>query len=196
MTTALHTMNYTLNNYIHEILPKAFLAEKLVLFPTDTVWSIGCLANSEDAVENLQRLIEEYPGLTPEYLFASVQQLKNHIPDLHPRLETLLYVHQRPLTLEVPAPAHLPASPSATIAVRVVRDHYCGALLHQLGQPVYSVPACTADGNIAGHFGQVSSDILSAVDYVDKFKQTDTSLQALSVMARLSPSGELDFIRE
>jgi len=189
-------MNYTLKNYTHNILPKAFLAEKLVLFPTDTVWSIGCLSMAEEAMGKLQQLTGQCPESTPEYLFASVQQLKQFVPNLHPRLETLLHLHQRPLTLLVPAPARLRASQAGMIAVRVVKDNYCGELLHQLDQPVYSIPAYTAEGHIAGHFGQISSDILSVVDYADKFKQTDTSLQSLSVMAQLGSSGELEFIRE
>lgn len=196
MTTALHTMNYTLKKYTHDILPKAFLAEKLVLFSTDTVWSIGCLLDAEEARHKLQQLAASSRESIPEILFASVQQLKEYIPGLHPRLETLLHVHQRPLTLQVPAPAAIPASQDDMIAVRVVKDHYCGELLRTLDQPVYSIPAFTAEGTTAGHFGQVSSDILSAVDYVDKFRQTDTSPQTLSVMAKLGPSEELDFIRE
>ena len=196
MTSSLHTMNYTLKKYTHDILPKAFLAEKLVLFPTDTVWSIGCLVASEEARAEVDKLGQLAAGSTPECLFASVQQLKKYIPHLHPRLETLLHVHQRPLTLLVPAPASLPASRAGLVAVRVVKDHYCAELLHELDQPIYTIPAFTAAGETATHFGQISSDILSAVDYVDKFRQTDKSPQVLSVMARLSASEELEFIRE
>ena len=190
-------MNYPLEQQKQSVTALAFKAEKLALFPTDTVWSVGCLLTSSSARQTMHQLAAGR-SFTPEILFSSLRALKEWVPDLHPRLETLLYVHQRPLTLVLDQAPKLCASAhlKTPIAVRIVQDDYCRLLLAQTEEPVYSMPAFTAHQGIATHFGQISSDILSQVDYVDKYRQADTYPGSLSVMARLNAQEELEFLRD
>lgn len=196
MTTSFSNTPYLSDNHPQEIAVKALLAEKMVLLATDTVWSLTGMLHSQEAVERIQRISRN--DLMPELLFASVDQLKEYVPRLHPRLETLLMVHQRPLTLLVDGFWNIPeyAYPGRTrIAVRVVQDEYLKNLIEEVDSPLFTTPAYTAEGAVAGHFGQVSSDILTQVDFVDKHRQMETNTGTLSVMATMGDKGELDFLR-
>jgi L-threonylcarbamoyladenylate synthase len=196
MTTSFSNTPYLSDNHPQEIAVKALLAEKMVLLATDTVWSLTGMLHSQEAVERIQRISRN--DLMPELLFASVDHLKEYVPRLHPRLETLLMVHQRPLTLLVDGFWNIPgyAYPGRTqIAVRVVQDEYLKDLIEEVDSPLFTAPAYTAEGAVAGHFGQVSSDILTQVDFVDKHRQIETNTGTLSVMATMGDKGELDFLR-
>lgn len=196
MTTSFSNIPYFPKDNAPYIASKALQADKVVLVSTDTVWSVTCAVHSHEAIARMETIGRK--DLTPEILFSSVAQLKAFIPRLHPRLETLLLVHQRPLTLLLDNPDQfLGGGPYGQnkIAVRVVKDNYLCDLIEQVGAPLYSIPAHTAEGAIAGHFGQVSSDVLMAVDFVDRHRQAETTISTLSVMARLGYQEELDFLR-
>lgn len=196
MTTSFSNIPYLSDNHPQEIAAKALLAEKMVLLATDTVWSLTGTLHSQEAVECIQQISRK--DLMPELLFASVDQLKEYVPRLHPRLETLLMVHQRPLTLLVDGFRNVPEyarQGRSRIAVRVVQDEYLKDLIEEVDSPLFTTPAYTAEGAIAGHFGQVSSDILTQVDFVDKHRQLETNMGTLSVMATMGDRGELDFLR-
>lgn len=196
MTTSFTNTPYLSSNHSSFIAAKALQADKVVLVSTDTVWSITCAVHSYEAVARLEMMGRK--DLTPEILFSSVHQVKDFIPRLHPRLENLLMVHQRPLTLLIDNPDQFPgggAYGQNKIAIRVVQNEYTRQLIDQVDAPLYSIPAHTAEGAIAGHFGQISSDVLAYVDFVDKYRQIDTTPNTLSVMATMNENEELDFLR-
>ena len=125
--------------------------------------------------------------------------LKNYVRHLHPRLETLLHYHVRPLTIIYDQGRQLPNSileSDGSIAVRLVQDDYCRALIDELGYPIVAVPADLREGFYPPGFGTISSDVVAKVDYVSRHRRTDRVISELSVMVRLDEKDELEFIRE
>lgn len=170
----------------------------LLLFPTDTLWSIGCLATDVVAVLRLLRMKAQAPGFDLEILVDSVDMLKEYVDHLHPRLETLMAYHVRPLTVVLEGPRRLPEQllgPGRVAAFRVVRDDYCRQLIGRLGRPL-AASFATLNGQAPIHFGTVSSDILQSVDHVVKYHQQEKTAGEPSVMVRLSECDELEFVRE
>lgn len=171
----------------------------VICYPTDTVWGIGCDATNAAAVERLNQIKEHDPAKGYIVLVNSIAMLKTYIPQMPPRLETLLAYHHRPLSMIYEHPFGLPASVRAadgTVAIRLTRDEFCDNLLQTFGKPIISTCACT-EGLVAPlTFGGISSDILSKVDYVVKYRQDDKTPGELSPIARLDQYQELEFIRE
>ena len=80
----------------------------LILYPTDTIWGIGCDATNTEAVEKLIEL-KQYSGKKPFFLLvSSLQMLKRYVEQVHPRVETLLAFHERPLTIMYDCGINLP----------------------------------------------------------------------------------------
>lgn len=171
----------------------------IVLYPTDTVWSIGADATSPEAVAKLRALKELAPDEYLELLVDSPAMLQQYVEEFHPRIETLLHFHLRPLTVRYPAARNLPAQalhPDGSVAIRIVQDDYCRELIRALGKPVVALPADLRQGRFPANFGAVSSDVIEQVDYIVHHRRSDKSLAQPSVMVQLSAKDELEFLRE
>lgn len=178
----------------------ALQCEGLLLIPTDTVWSIACDATDRVAIERLRRLGKPSYYRPIEILFADLDQLKAYVDRLHPRLETLLVHHLRPLTIITERALGLPdrvLMPGGALAARLTQDDYCRQLIEALGRPLATLPAAP-DEHLpppAG-FGFIRSDVIENVDYVARYRQKDRQADELSVMVKLDDLEELAFIRE
>ncbi|MFM7401407.1 MAG: L-threonylcarbamoyladenylate synthase, partial [Bacteroidota bacterium] len=122
-----------------------------------------------------------------------------YVPKLHPRIETLLSFHQRPLTVVYDHSVGIPASvraPNGSVAIRVATDQFCQELISQLNSPLLSTSANESSESYPPHFGAISSEILKSVDYVVKYRQDDKTPGEPSAVARLDRHLELEFLRE
>lgn len=173
--------------------------EGVVLLPTDTVWSLGCDATDFDAVQRLLHLKDSNNPWHYEILTASVEMLKSSISHLHPRLETLLLYHERPLSVMIEkkrlSPGYFPLE-HPFLTFRIVKDDYCRTLIGEFGRPILTTAASPNDDEIPIAFSQISIDLLKAADYVVKHGQDETEPDELSVMVRLSDKDELEFLRD
>lgn len=171
----------------------------ILLYPTDTIWSIGCDATNIQSVEKIYTIKQKESAKGFEILVNSIQMLKDYVVHLHPKLETLLMYHTRPLTVVFDKPRNLPANvvaPDGTVAIRVVRDEFCRSLITELGKPLLAAFATTHEGTFPVNFGAISSEIIEQVDYVVKFRQNEKQMHEPSVMVKLSRRDELIFLRE
>lgn len=182
-----------------EELHKALLTGGLVLFPSDTTWALGCDATNPAAIRRLRKLKDRNAEQPFIILADSVEMLRKYVRHVHPRIETLLYFHQRPLTIVYDEPVGLPAevlSPEGTAAIRVVQDDFCRSFIQALGRPVIATTPCRDSAPVPRHFGEIQSDILTGVDWVAKHRQKDRRFEDLSVIARLDLHEELEFLRD
>jgi L-threonylcarbamoyladenylate synthase len=171
----------------------------LVLFPTDTIWTIGCDMWDPAACKSMLRLKSKPSAYSFEVLVDSLNMFKKFVPSLHPKLETLLFYHNRPLSILVPPPHAFPRhvfGRESSFAVRLVRDEYSLQLIQALGKPLFSTFATLNDQHIPGTFGSVSSSVLEKMDYVAKYKQSDKNQGQPAVVVSLSENDELVFLKE
>jgi L-threonylcarbamoyladenylate synthase len=172
----------------------------LVLFPTDTLWSIGTDATDPVGVLRLLRLYQLVRMPEPiEILVDDLAMLKHYVPRLHPKLETLLLYHAQPLTIQVEQTRHLPVQLTESpfqVAFRLVRDAYTQQLIGELGKPIASMFATFDGERLPRHFGNINSDVVSAADMVTGLNISSASPAQPSVMIRLSEDDELLFVRE
>lgn len=172
----------------------------IICYPTDTIWGIGCDATNEAAIARISALKGRAPDKGYVLLVSSIEMLKQYVPKIHPRLETLLSFHQRPLTIVyergvVGLPAAAKA-PDGSAAIRVAQDEFCQQLIEALGKPLISTSANKSGEPFPPTFGGISSEILGGVDYVVKYRQDDKEPGEPSSIAKLDRHHELDFIRE
>jgi L-threonylcarbamoyladenylate synthase len=159
-----------------------------------------CLLSNTKAIERVLQLKRQNVSEDCDILVDSMGMLKATISDLHPRLETLLAYHIRPLSILAQPLQTIPVAAlhaSGQASLRLVRDHFTRFLLENLQEPLFSAFACVADQPEPLHFGAISSEILQGVDYVVKYRQNDKNLDELPVMVKLhEDQEELEFIRE
>lgn len=170
----------------------------VILFPTDTIWGIGCDATQEDAVKKVYDIKNRDINKPLIVLVSSLEMLKDYVESIHPKIETLLMFHERPLTVIYEEGKNLAANVIAkdgSIGIRVVLDEFCKSLIEAFGKPLVSTSANISGQPFPRNFGEISSDILEQVDYVVKIRQNEKSLNTPSIVVKLDDKEELFFIR-
>ena len=172
----------------------------LVLFPTDTLWSVGCDATNPVAIERLFKLKPQPQPYEFEILTDSLAMLKSHVQHLHPRLETLLTYHHRPLTILFDGVKNFPSNFEDKYAenfpFRLVREDFCRDLIAHFGRPILATYASFTTNEFPRNFGGICSSVIQSADHVVKFNQNEVSNGEPSVIVKLSDRDELEFIRE
>ena len=171
----------------------------VILYPTDTIWGIGCDATNEEAVQKINAIKNRKNKNGYVLLVDSVEMLKNYVSHVHPRIETLLHFHDRPLTVIYDEGMGLASSvlgKDGSVAIRIVQDAFCRELIQQFGKPLVATSANITGKEYPTHYGEIQSDVLEQVDFVVKLKQDNKQHGEPSVIVRLNDAEELDFIRE
>ena len=171
----------------------------LILYPTDTIWSIGCDATNPAAVEKLTSLKQRNSDKPFILLADSLDMVRQYVDHVHPRIETLLHYHVRPLTMIYENGVNLPLNvlnDQQEVAFRIPMDDFCKSLIRNFGRPIIASAAKVEGAPYPKYFGEISSAILQGVDSVVKYRQTDRKVGLPSVIAKLSEKEELEFLRE
>ena len=170
----------------------------VILYPADTIWGIGCDATNAEAVKKVYEIKGRNFNKPLIVLVSSLQQIYEVVESVHPRVDTLLTLHERPLTIIYPkareAFNHL-AAQDGSLGVRVVKNCFCHNLIEAYGKPLVSTSANISGAAAPTDFGSISSEIISQVDFsVPAF--TEKGLKGIaSVIARYDENGELEFLR-
>ena len=170
----------------------------LVLYPTDTIWGIGCDATNPTAIEKIYNLKKQPKEKDFILLVDSIEMLKGCVKNLHPRIETLMLYHKRPLTILYDDPSHLPdqvLNNDGSIAIRLTHDRFCQQTIRRMGKPIVFASATVPERTFQGHFGSISSDIIIGVDYVVRYRQMESKAELPSVIMKVDQGGELVVVK-
>ncbi len=171
----------------------------VILYPTDTVWGIGCDATNERAVQRIYELKRSENKKGMLVLMTSADQTVRYVDKAPEVAWQLMEVADKPLTLILPgavgvAPNLIPEE--GTLGVRVPRHAFCEGLLRRLGRPLVSTSANLSGEPAPASFGDISQEIRDGVDYtVDPRCEGDATGRASSIIL-LGEGGEVKIIRE
>jgi len=171
----------------------------IILYPTDTIWGIGCDATNPVAVERVFKLKNRPPAKSFVLLVDSIEMLKEYVNHVHPRVDTLLHYHVRPLTVIYDQARNLPQNVIAndgSVGIRIVQDVFCRELIRSFGKPLVATSANISNEPSPTCFGNVSSEVIQGVDYVARHRQNDTSQGEPSVIIKVDNEGEIEFLRK
>ena len=170
----------------------------IILYPTDTIWGIGCDATNEKAVERIYEIKrrEDKEGML--VLLDSANRLLQYVevPDV---AWEMIDVADKPLTIIYPGAKNLAASLLAndgSVGIRIVKDSFCIKLIQQFKRPVVSTSANISGKKSPQIFSEINKDIINSVDYVVKWRQDDLTKINPSGIIKLGLSGEVKVIRE
>jgi len=170
----------------------------LVLLPTANLWQMTAHVHHLRAVEKLLVVCPPSSTNRPELVFADSETLRAWCPLIHPRLETLLAFHRRPLTLLVPAGRRVPlglVDRRGEVAIRIAFDSFCYRLCEDLEAPLVSALAIGRGGQeLPTRFGKIRSDVLRAANYAVQRRQRENLGRQTSVTARMNEAEEIEFL--
>jgi L-threonylcarbamoyladenylate synthase len=150
----------------------------LILYPTDTVWGIGCDATNEQAVKKVYDLKKRSDTKSMIVLLASEGDILKHVAAPDPGIFDFLDHQTKPTTVIFGGALHFAENLMATdgtIGIRVVKDEFCRHLIKRFRKPLVSTSANLSGFPTPGNFKSIDDVIKSGVDYVVKWRQTDIS---------------------
>jgi L-threonylcarbamoyladenylate synthase len=171
----------------------------VILYPTDTIWGLGCDATREDAVKKIMEIKQRSDVKSMLVLLDSEEKLPRYVFEVPEIAWNILEVTDKPLTIIYPGAQNLAKGVIAedgSVGIRITQDEFCCKLIRGLGRPVVSTSA-----NISGlpwpvNFHQIDSQILKSVDYVVNYRQNEEYRGKPSGIIKLGVNGEVKVIRE
>lgn len=170
----------------------------VILYPTDTVWGIGCDATNDEAVNRIYEIKKRNDQKSMLVLLDSLAKLDRYVADVPDLAYDLIEMSEKPLTIIYEKSKGLSENVSkkdSSIGVRITKEDFSKRLIEQFKRPIISTSA-----NISGEasptcFSEISEDIKTTVDYVVEFRQEDEKAVPSSIIM-LGNDSSIKVIRE
>ena len=170
----------------------------MLLYPTDTIWGIGCDALQPGAIEQVYAIKNRPREKNFIILIHEENLLMKYVKEVPEPAWDLVGYSEKPLTIIYPGAINLPAnliSQDGTIAIRVVKHGFAHALLKRFNRPLVSTSANISNEPTPLQYAEISPQILGAVDYVVALQAASDGPATPSVVMKLDTNGRFTFIR-
>jgi len=170
----------------------------LILYPTDTIWGIGCDATNRDAVERIYRIKKRDDSKSMLILLDSENRLPSYVREVPEVAWELIEAADRPLTIIYPGAKNIAANLVAddgSAGIRITRDSFCKSLISRFRKPLVSTSANISGQPAPSIFSEITSEIRDSVDYIVRWRQEDIKKSAPSSIIKLDNSGRFTIIR-
>lgn len=171
----------------------------VILYPTDTVWGIGCDATNPAAIKRIYQLKRREESKSMIILVADERAILRYTAQPHPAMHDYLQQTDRPTTVIYDNALELPdtlINSDGSIAIRIVHEPFCKTLIHRLKKPLVSTSANISGTPSPSVFSQISKEILKGVDYVVDYRRDEDTPAAPSRIIRIHADGSLHVIRD
>jgi len=171
--------------------------DKVVVYPTDTIWGLGCDAVSEKAVDRVFEVKGRPKSKSLIVLLSDVEQLFGYVEDVSRAAVDVIESSEIPLSVIFPKSKSLAKglSDDGSVCVRVTGNAFCKAVIRRLGHPLTSTSANISGQPSPASFADISPDILSRADYVVGFGHDVKVTARPSRIIRMRDDGTYEIIR-
>lgn len=169
-----------------------------ILYPTDTVWGLGCDATNALAVSKIYSIKQREESKSLILLVDSMAMLKNYVRKIPDRLPDLLHNVAKPTTVIYNDPVGLAKNTiaqDATVAMRIVSDDFCRDLIAAFGKPIVSTSANLSGKTTPKSFKEIDQEILNLVDYVVDLPSSNESREPSRII-KILRDGAIEVLRE
>ncbi|HKK62810.1 MAG TPA: L-threonylcarbamoyladenylate synthase [Bacteroidales bacterium] len=170
-----------------------------ILYPTDTIWGIGCDATNQEAVKKVYSIKQREDSKSMLVLLGSDNMLPSYIDEVPDVAYELMDTAIDPLTIIYPGAknlAHNAIHEDGTIGIRITTDKFCTSLIQRLRKPIISTSANISGTSPPENFEDIEPIITELVDYVVEWRQDDLSRAKPSSIIKLGLGGEIEIIRK
>jgi L-threonylcarbamoyladenylate synthase len=169
-----------------------------ILYPTDTIWGVGCDATNPDAVKKIYALKKRPADRSLIVLLADPRDINRYTSQPQPYIADYLEKTTRPTTVIYENALGLAENLIAddgSIAIRIVKEDFCRHLIKRFRKPIVSTSANISGRDAPQNFADITEEIKQGVDYTVKFRQHDHEKAVASALVRFSKSGEPTILR-
>lgn len=170
----------------------------IILYPTDTIWGIGCDATNEKAVQRIYELKRRADNKAMLVLMDSEAKLNMYVSDVPDIAWDLISVSDKPLTIIYSSAKNLATNLLAadgSVGIRITSEEFSRKLCERFRKPLVSTSANVSGDPSPTNFSEISEEIKAGVDYIVNYRQDDMSKAAPSGIIKLGEGGLVQVIR-
>lgn len=171
----------------------------IILYPTDTIWGIGCDACNEEAVKRVYAIKKRTDSKSMLVLMENASLLDRYVNEVPDIAFDLIELTNKPLTIIYDGAKNLAKNLIAedgSIGIRITNEAFSSELIRRFKRPIVSTSANISGKASPSFFLEIDPEIVNSVDYVVKFRKEDLSESAPSSIIKLGKGGEIKIIRE
>ncbi len=171
----------------------------VIIYPTDTIWGLGCDATNPQAIERLHKIKKSSHEKSMLILCFDEEEIVHYVEKIPAQALDLIYSTQTPLTIIYPHAKHLPEillGENNSIGIRIPKNDFCLALLNAFGKPIVSTSANFSGESSPKSFSDISKTLIEKVDFCvpDEIEEKRDSAVA-SKLVKITENGEVIVIR-
>ncbi len=170
----------------------------IILYPTDTIWGIGCDATNEKAVSRIYEIKKRAENKAMLVLIDDIDKIERYVDNVPEMAYTINELSEKPVTIIYDHALNLAKNllgENDSVGIRVSRESFSQQLCKKLGRPIVSTSANISGSPAAPTFKMISEEIKNAVDYIVKYRQDDETEHAASSVIKLSADNVIKILR-
>lgn len=170
----------------------------VILYPTDTVWGLGCDATNEAAVAKINLIKGRASDKSFIILLDNDNKIQSYVSEVPDVAYELIEYSENPLTIIFSGAKNLAPgviNNDGTVGIRIVKHEFCLQLLQRFRKPITSTSANISGSPTPQTFDEISEEIKNSVDYIVNWEQQITTPKKPSTIMKLGPGGQFSFIR-
>src|ERR1035437_10017283 len=171
----------------------------IILYPTDTIWGIGCDATNTTAVKHIYEIKKRQDTKSMVVIMENLNLLTSYIVEVPEIAWELIEVAAAPLTIIYPRAknlAHNLLAADGSIGIRITNEAFTQQLIQRFRKPIVSTSANISGQKSPQNFAEISDEIKQSVDYIVGFRQDDRSKSNPSGIIKLGIGGQVEIIRK
>ncbi len=178
---------------------EALKAGETILYPTDTIWGLGCDATQSEAVKKIYQIKKREDSKALIILLDDLNKLNDYVVKVPDIAWDIVEYSEIPLTVIYPkgknvAPELL--GEDGSIAIRVTKNNFCQKLIRKTGKPLVSTSANISNEPFGGNFSDIKEEIKTQTGYIVNYRQEEKNSVTPSRIIQLGLDGEIKFIRK
>lgn len=187
--------------YKHDEIINALTAlynGKVILYPTDTIWGLGCDATNSSAVNRIFSIKNRPDKKSMLVLVDNENMLKRYVRDVSDIAWELIEVSDRPLTIIFPGARNIAPEligEDGSVGIRIAKDPFCQDLIKRFRKPLVSTSANISGSPSPSLYNEISEEIKEAADHIVSWRQDDLQPSKASSIIKLDSSGRISVIR-
>jgi L-threonylcarbamoyladenylate synthase len=171
----------------------------VILYPTDTIWGIGCDATNASAVKKVYEIKQREDSKSMLVLLENPNLIVSYIDEMPDVAWDLIEFAEKPTTIIYDKAKNLPLNLIAedgSIGIRITRELFTQQLIQRFRKPVVSTSANLSGQTSPGNFSEISEEIKSKVDYIVGYRQNEKTNPEPSSIIKLGSSGLIKILRK
>lgn len=171
----------------------------VILYPTDTIWGLGCDATNPEAVDKLLAIKNRPAEKSLIILLDTENKIQSYVNEVADVAYDLIEYAENPLTIVFSGAKNLAPNvinADGSVGIRIAKHDFCTPLIQRFRKPIVSTSANLSGNPSPKYFDDIDSQIIDSVDYVVDFEQENRTVKKPSTIMKLSAGGQFEFIRK